>query len=279
MPATEDLDAQHRAWLRAQLEHAADKVDGTLVGAPTFGWHDRSIGGLVTVAGKDRWLRLTSETSWWADGEFWIGNVQAQAIPNVPKPRLLARHEWSDGDRELYAELMTLAPSPAVTTDMVLRHMPDIDAGWWADLRRALHALAEHGTDRVCINGHDLRLRLLATFGIDVDPTKLDLTCAHGDLQWSNLTAPNLCLLDWEAWGTAPAGYDAAVLYCSSILRPEVAQEVHATFNDLLDTPTGRIAQLAAVTKFLRQVDQGDNLDVAAPLHAYARSVLDDLRR
>ncbi|MGH3624346.1 MAG: hypothetical protein ACRDQ5_21600 [Sciscionella sp.] len=39
-------------------------------------------------------------------------------------------------------------------------------------------------------------------------------------------------------------GYDAAVLYCASILQPEIAIQVHHHFADQLDTYSGRIAQL-----------------------------------
>jgi hypothetical protein len=88
---------------------------------------------------------------------------------------------------------------------------------------------------------------LLAAFGVEIKPAELEWTCAHGDLHWANLTAPHLCLLDWETWGMAPAGYDPAMLYCASILRPDVINDVRATFADLLDNPSGRVAQLAAI--------------------------------
>ena len=85
-------------------------------------------------------------------------------------------------------------------------------------------------------------------------------------------------MLEWEAWGPAPAGYDAAVLYCASILRPAVAEQVHAVFADVLDTPTGRIAQRAAIVKLLRIVEDGEQLDLAAPLHAHAQLVIAGMR-
>jgi hypothetical protein len=76
--------------------------------------------------------------SHWAGGAFWTGNLDAHAISDVPKPRLLIELDWSDGDCQLRAELMTLAPSPVIANDMVLRLAPS----WWADLRRAVDALA-----------------------------------------------------------------------------------------------------------------------------------------
>ncbi len=127
--------------------------------------------------------------------------------------------------------------------------------------------LAERSTERLCIDSSTLRLRLLATFGVDIDSDEIEWTCAHGDLHWANLTAPHLCLLDWEAWGMAPAGYDPAVLYCASIfLNACIRDQVHATFADLLDSPSGRVAQLAAILKLLCLVEDGEHLDIAVPL-------------
>lgn len=64
--------------------------------------------------------------SHWAGGTFWTGNHDAHAISGVPKPRLLTELDWSDGDYQLRAELMTLAPSPVIANDMVLRSAPDL---------------------------------------------------------------------------------------------------------------------------------------------------------
>ena len=148
----------------------------------------------------------------------------------VPKPRLLTNPDWSDGDWRFRAEFMTVAPSPVIANGMMLRGTPDLTPTWWADLRRAVDTRATHSTERVCVASSGLRLRLLAAFDVDIDPAKLEWTCAHGDLHWANLTAPHLTLLDWEAWGMAPAGYDAAVLYCASILHIAPASSIETFF-------------------------------------------------
>ena len=38
----------------------------------------------------------------------------------------------------------------------------------------------------------------------------------------------------------------AEMSYCASILRSDVINDVHASFTDLLDGPSGQVAQLAA---------------------------------
>ncbi|MGQ0775691.1 MAG: aminoglycoside phosphotransferase [Pseudonocardiales bacterium] len=274
---TSEPNAERRTWLIAHLERAAGQLDVTLTEAPVFSWHDRTVGTRVSTAGGPRWLRVVAELSPWVGGTFWTGNHDAREINGVPRPRLLTELEWSDGDCQLRAELMTLAPSPVITNDMVLRGIPDLAPTWWVDLRRAVDTLALHTTDRVCVADSGLRLRLLAAFGVEIEPTELEWTCAHGDLHWANLTAPQLCLLDWETWGKAPAGYDPAVLYCASILISEVSNTVHATFAELLNSRSGRVAQLAAILKLLCLVEDGEHLDIAAPLHRHARTLIVDM--
>ncbi|MGQ0776734.1 MAG: hypothetical protein ACT4NY_20310, partial [Pseudonocardiales bacterium] len=119
----------------------------------------------------------------------------------VPKPRLLTELEWPDDNCQLRAELMTLAPSPVIANDMVLRTVPCLTPTWWGELRRVVETLAVHPTERVCVAGPGLRLRLLAAFGVEIEPTELEWSCAHGDLHWANLTAPGLCLLDLGGMG------------------------------------------------------------------------------
>ncbi|HEU0087879.1 MAG TPA: aminoglycoside phosphotransferase [Pseudonocardiaceae bacterium] len=266
--------ADRRAWLGTQLERAAGVLNVTTAGPPVFGWRDRTIGTRVYTSEGEHWLRVVADMAYWASGPIWTGNHDARAISGVPKPELRAEQDWSEGDCRLRAELMTLAPSPSIADDMVLRTTPDLTARWWTDLRHAVDTLAEHPTERLCVHGPTLRLRLLATFGVDIDPAELEWACAHGDLHWANLTAPHLCLLDWEAWGMAPAGYDPAVLYCASILNPDIRNQVHTTFADQLDTSTGRVAQLAAILKLLCLVEDGEHIDIAAPLHHHARTLI-----
>ncbi|MBI1759318.1 MAG: hypothetical protein HYR62_08855 [Actinobacteria bacterium] len=111
------------------------------------------------------------------------------------------------------------------------------------------------------------------------DPHTLTWSTAHGDLHWGNLTHPDCWLLDWEGWGTAPSGYDAASLYCASIMQPDIAARVYVTFADLLDTRDGVVAQLAAAARLLRHVDLGEHADVAGPLHRHARRLVTVLER
>lgn len=119
--------------------------------------------------------------------------------------------------------------------------------------------------------------RLLATFGVQIDPAQLEWTTAHGDVHWANVTAPRCWLLDWESWGRAPAGYDAALLLGTSLLQPETAARVRTVFSDVLDIPGGQLAQLLAAAKLLSLVEYGDHPELAIPLHRHTRTIVDQL--
>ncbi|MFC4906653.1 hypothetical protein [Actinomadura gamaensis] len=80
----------------------------------------------------------------------------------------------------------------------------------------------------------------------------------HGDLRWTNLTTRTPFLLDWEFWGLAPAGTDAATLYCTSLLVPDLAATIHDRYRHLLAIPDGRIAQLGICLQLRRHPDIGD---------------------
>jgi hypothetical protein len=270
-----NADQAHRDWLRAHLARAAKEFGVYLVGEETFSWHDRTLGARVTTgAGESSWLRVVSEHPHWAGGEFWNGNRDANAIEGVAKPCVLAWQDCADAGRELRAELMTYVPGKAISDEMVLRRPVELDRQWWDSLRSSLDTLADHPTQRVCLSGHHLRLRTLAFFGVEVNTDALERTTAHGDLHWANLTAPRFAVLDWETWGIAPAGYDAAMLYCASLLQPQVAERVYATCADLLDGPAGVVAQLAAAGRLVRLVEDGDHPDLAVPLHIHARTLI-----
>lgn len=267
-------DQRHRDYLRAALSTAGEHFGLTLSGAPVFGWHDRTIGSRATAAGGRRWLRVTAENYRWASGDHWSGNADAAAITDLPKPRLIDVCEWDDTPDRVRAELMTLLPGEVCSATDELRARLDLPAQWWSGLRRALDHLARTRTSRVAVDQATITRRLAVFFGDAVDPTVREWTTTHGDLHWSNLLSPRLGILDWESWGSAPAGFDAATLYCHSLLVPEAASCVRNAFADQFDTPDGVRSQLYAITRLLLRIERGDHPDLAVPLHRHASSLI-----
>ncbi|MFZ0121717.1 MAG: aminoglycoside phosphotransferase [Pseudonocardiaceae bacterium] len=281
MPSESDraaANAAHRAWLHDTFAKAAAAADAIPVGDPLFGWSDRSMGSRVRTAAGDRWLRMVVEQQAWADGDFWTGNGAANVITRVAKPSVIAHWEWQDGTWMVRAELMTLAEGTPRSNTPELRRPIELAASWWVELRTSLRALAEVPTQRTHLQQADVTRRLAVFFGDRPgEMTVSRWTAAHTDLHWANLLAPQCVLVDWEGWGLAPVGYDAACLYVHSLLQPDVADRVRAELGEQLDTRDGLISQLYVTTRLLLRVEQGDYPGMAIPLHRSAEWVIERL--
>jgi hypothetical protein len=270
-----------RAFLRRILGEGAKRLGVVPTGEVVFGWRDRTIGSAATSADRRFWLRATAEHQDWASGEAWTGNQDAAAITGLPKPQLVARVDWDEPPAAIYAELMTYVPDkPCSSTPELLRPFT-APAAWWTDLRAALDELATHRTDRGEHDADAAVSELEDLYARRLNLPTPALCTEHADLHWANLTEPRLWILDWEYWGTAPAGYGAAMLYCHSLLVPETAEKVREVFADLLDTPSGHVAQLSAAAHILSRAHRvQDYADLQHPVRKHAHRLLDaDERR
>ncbi|NEA55585.1 aminoglycoside phosphotransferase [Streptomyces sp. SID13666] len=192
------------------------------------------------------WIRLAWRRTEKLNTHAWNGYEAAAAIQGVPRPQWLAATIWSDPTRDVVwrGDEMTLAGDPAlsqtgdITTDP---HLPD---QWWTDLQASLSNLAAHPTDRVAMGQAHLTARIQEIYGDQVDTTITDWACAHGDLGYANLCGPQLTIIDWESWGRAPVGWDAACLWSASLAVPTLADRVLTLFDDALSTRSGRLSRL-----------------------------------
>lgn len=273
------VDDEHRAWLRRQLAQAADRLGAVPAAGAVWGWRDRSISSRVDTGCGPRWLRVVAEAELWAGGEFWTGNADAGQLTGVAKPQVLRHWDWTDRGQRLRAELMSTAEGCPCSPTPELRCDLDLPDAWWAGLRGSLAALAGSATSRTAVNQDDVTRRVRVFFGDRVDPAVREWTTAHADLHWANLMEPDCVLVDWEGWGRAPAGYDAATLYVHSLLRPAVAERVRAEFAARLDSRDGLLSQLYATGRMLLRINDGDYEDLAIPLHRNAERVIAALQR
>ncbi|MGI9003543.1 MAG: phosphotransferase [Pseudonocardia sp.] len=271
-----DADAVFRNFMRHNIARAADSFAVAVTGATVFGWRLRSIGAPAAGTYGACWLRVVSEEPRWARGYAWTGNLDANSIVGVAKPHVLDVVEWSERDWRIQrAEVMTVVPGAPCSATDVLRSEPDFSVAWWSDLRRCLDTLAVTSTERTHADQERVTGRIRGRFGGVVDTTVTHWATVHGDLHWSNVMRPDFGVLDWELWGRGPAGTDAATLLCHSLLVPEVVEAVRTLFADVLDTPTGRVAQLYVIARLLRRIDGGDYPDLAEPLGRLASHLLD----
>ncbi len=269
-----------RRWMRGHLTRAAAHFGLTVTGEPVFGWQLRSIN--APAQGRDGfyWLRVLSEQSRHIAQEdvadFWTGNVDANAITGVPKPSVLDLLEWDEPahQRRVRAEVMTWLPGHPCSPTPLLRvplHLPD---RWWAALRRSVDTIRATSTTRFAstarLANHQVGGRVRQVFGIDVPVREWETV--HGDLHWNNLLRDPFAVIDWEMWGCGPAGTDAASLYCHSLLIPATARKVREVFADVLDTPTGRVAQVRVAAGLLHR--EQDHPDLAVPLRQHIQPLI-----
>ncbi len=188
-------------------------------------------------AGRQRrWLRVVTEQPAWSRGDSWTGNLDASVITDLPKPRVLDVCEWRENPhRHVRAEVMTRMPgrpcSPSTTPPSDLT-LPE---SWWSQLSHALDDVQRVRTSRSNADQVSVDHRLRSVFGDDVNVVIQHWETVHGDLHWGNLSRDPFGVVDWELWGTGPAGTDASTLYLYSLGSPAVAETVHARFAALHD--------------------------------------------
>ena len=251
--ARSSADEAYRSWMQKNLERAAEAFSLQVSGTPVFGWRLRSIGSRASDDQGSYWLRVVGENPRWLPGDFWTGNVDANTLTNLSKPRVLKAMEWTD-QRQWRAEVASLIAGHACSPTDAIRSDPSLPPEWWQDLRQNLDTLRATPTARVHIDQDRVNKRTRAALDIDLPISHWETV--HGDLHWGNLHCPQFALLDWELWGRGPVGTDAATLYCYSLLSPITAQRVYGLFADTLDMPAGRTAQLYAASRLLTRAQQ-----------------------
>ncbi|MFB7776223.1 hypothetical protein [Streptomyces bauhiniae] len=224
-----------------------------------------------TATGRPAWLRLTSAPADTAGGKLWEGAAAAErALGDLGgrRPALLGLHDTTEDGTAYRAELSARLDVPVLSATPDLHQDLDLPAGWWTDLGAALAAVAATPTDRVAVRTQYMDRAIPQFVGIPA-PAAPHWTTAHADLHWANLTGPELRILDWEGWGTAPAGFDAAMLYAYSLTRPATAARVRVAF-PILGSRDALAAEATVCAMLLQTVDRGDNLDLAEPLRRWA---------
>ncbi|WP_257040196.1 hypothetical protein [Streptomyces sp. OK228] len=263
--------------MRAHHARAAKALDVQVEpGGEFWGWAGRTLGAPArTATGAPVWLRLVSAPADKASGKLWDGALDAQhAFGDLDghRPALLGAHDAFDDTTAHRAELSVRVDQPVMSDDPILQHDPQLPDSWWQDLAGVLEKVSAVDTDRVAVRQQYMDRAIPEFVGIPA-PAVFCWTTAHADVHWANLTEP-LCLLDWEGWGRAPEGFDAATLYAYSLLQPDVAARVRDSF-PVLGSPAGLAAEATVCAQLLQTVARGDNLTLVDPLRDWS----EELRR
>ncbi|MER7131305.1 hypothetical protein [Streptosporangium saharense] len=96
---------------------------------------------------------------------------------------------------------------------------------------------------------------------------------AHADFNWANMTAPAFCVFDWEDWGMAPRGLDAANLWSVSLAVPALADRVRSERRDDLESRDGKLMTLFVAAKILGPYADPDDLRLGAARETAERVV------
>ncbi len=217
------------------------------------------------------WVRIERRQRWRINSAVWIGLEAAATIRGVRKPEWYQSTSWTDAARDVVwrADEVELVTSSAVGTTEAAHALPE---SWWAGLRQSLDALAEHKTERVGMSQAHLTKRITEVFP-DVDATVDEWATAHTDLHWKNVTTDGH-VLDWEDWGAAPRGHDAACLWQASLTDSALAARVQQEFADDLQTQSGRLTQLLQCANAIRIARRRG---VSTPLSEAAKTAAEGL--
>jgi hypothetical protein len=217
----------------------------------------------------------------------WVGLESAAAIEGVRKPAWFQSTTWADPRRGVAwrADELELLTARVVGDQRAAALLPD---RWWSGLRDSLSALAAHPTDRVGMSQAHLTRRITEVFAADtglaadipVDSSTVDTTVdewvtAHTDVHWNNLSVEGH-LIDWEDWGRAPRGLDAACLWQASLPDMDLARRVRREFADDLDTRSGTLALLVQCANAVRAAARRGH---ETPLSRCARAAAPELLR
>ncbi|WP_327704857.1 hypothetical protein OG530_27145 [Streptomyces decoyicus] len=243
-----------------------------------WGWRGRTLGTPVTGPYGLGWLRVVHSPADRASGKLWTGPEDAERLVprQVPRPRLHLVRQWAEGEDAYKAELYDYVAGGALSPLPVLATAPRLATAWWSDLRTALDRLSVVRTERTVVRQAYLDRAMpkyLAFLGGPVPTAPPTWSTAHGDLHWANLCGPELGVLDWEGWGVAPAGYDAALLHAYSLAVPESAERVRRELAPLLDSGGGRFAELVVITELLQSAERGDNRELVPALRLRAGEI------
>ncbi|MGA5040269.1 phosphotransferase family protein [Streptomyces olivaceoviridis] len=252
--------------MRRAFAWSAALLDATVTGDEVWGWHGRTLSSRAEHPERgDCWLRLISAPHDRASGKIWEGNRKAAALfdGRVRKPLLYDTIESTEDGYTYQAELHQYVDEPTCSLSPVLRTRLDLPVSWWDSLRTDLEYVSRTATDRMTVRQEWVDRSVPRFLGVP-GPRITDWATAHGDLHPANLTTSPY-LLDWEGFGLAPVGYDAAMLLAYCLLVPEVAQRVRDTF-PILGTAPGRVAQIIVVTELLQSASRGDHPEIVPAL-------------
>jgi hypothetical protein len=237
------------ASLERAAKVAAREMSLNIIGGPHFNSKidhaRRSIG--YKVEGKDgpRWLKVNG-----CEGLPFLGELDAQALHGIAKPEIFGVHVWHKRNIRWQALLMTLSPgNPISETPWISENSPLVDEACLLSLKENLARVAKFPTPKIRLHTAEL----FQFLSVHECPPVTELVTNHGDVHWAHICQP-FFLLDWEHFGAAPRGFDAAYLLSFSLKHPALCARLKEIFKDELYSPSGIASQIFCLSRQYRNI-------------------------
>lgn len=224
-------------------------------GEVKYGWNKKSAGVKAIDNSNIYWLRVQYRKKEYKLDKLWYGEIDSANFSQIKKPILINYLEWHTDTLTCRLDILEYIPFAVCSSTPHLQNDIQLSATWLKDLKSSLENLQEIQTERIAVRQDLISRRIQERFGDRFSPSISEWVTIHGDIHWANLTKPECWILDWESWGLGPKGFDAAFLYCFSLLKPVFAEKIYETFRDDLDTKDGIISQIFACAELLRMIE------------------------
>ncbi|MFJ4338499.1 hypothetical protein [Streptomyces sp. NPDC088915] len=239
------------------VEAVLDRVErslGTALDRESVVRKRRSVGART---GRGTWVRIERRGLDRIGVQGGDGTASAEALSGIAKPAWFAGVAWRDETEPVIwrADETELLPGAPVGNAVVTKE-PQLAEEWWASLNASLNALATQQTSRIATPDTETLTQELVTATIHsvfpgVDTALGEWCPAHADFNWANITMSPFCVFDWEDWGMAPRGLDAANLWGASLAVPTLADRVCGERRGDLESRDGRLMTLFVAAKIL----------------------------
>ncbi|MFD6227089.1 hypothetical protein ACN6AT_17210 [Streptomyces sp. JL4002] len=232
-----------------------ERMLGTQLDPATLVRKRRSLGARTD---RDTWVRVERRRFEKIGNQGWNGTECAALLDGVAMPQWRRGAAWRQRDEPVMwrADETELLPDAPVGNSVLVAD-PLLPEAWWEALNRSLDALSVQSTSRVATpdtvtitqGGVGEAVHRFLPDGVDTEVRQWQP--AHADLNWANMTGPEFSLFDWEDWGVAPRGLDAASLWGNSLAVPDLAERVRHERRHDLESRDGKLMTLFVCAKIL----------------------------
>ncbi|MCC0094604.1 hypothetical protein K7B10_07365 [Streptomyces flavotricini] len=229
---------------------------------------------------RGTWVRIERRGFERIGLQGWNGTEAAAVLQKIAMPEWYRGMAWREpGEPVMWrADELELIASPSVGTGARVVTDPGLPEAWWTELNASLDALAEQQTPRIATPDtvtitQELVTGTLGAVFPGVADTRIERWApAHADLTWANVMGPKFSIVDWEDWGMAPRGLDAATLWGNALAVPELADRVHRERRADLESRDGKLMSLFFLSKIV-----GPHACAEDPLREPARKAAEHL--